>query len=210
MSRRAEAVTTEEMPGSISFCLAMLKRGDRDAAQRLWAAYFHRLVGLARSRLHGVHRGSGDEEDVALSAFKTLLVRAEQGKFPELEDRDDLWQLMYVITVRKAVELAKREHAKRRGGGAVTYLSDLEGADIERAHGAEPTPELAYQFAEECDRLLDVLGDDTLRQVARWKMDGFTNKEVAEKLGVVEQTVERKLRRIREVWSERGSHESDT
>jgi DNA-directed RNA polymerase specialized sigma24 family protein len=197
-------MATEERPGSISLCLARLKRGDRAGAQQLWAAYFHRLVSLARSRLRTVHRGSDDEEDVALSAFKSLLIRAERGQFPRLEDRDDLWQLLYVLTVRKAASLAKRERAKRRGGGAVCYLSDLEEADLERAVGAEPTPELALQVAEGCRRLLEALGDETLRRVALWKMEGSTNKEVAARLGVVEQTVERKLRRIREIWTERG------
>ena len=31
-------MSTEEIQGSISFCLAMLKKGDQAAAQRLWAA----------------------------------------------------------------------------------------------------------------------------------------------------------------------------
>jgi DNA-directed RNA polymerase specialized sigma24 family protein len=197
-------MSSEEIPGSISFCLAMLKKGDQAAAQRLWMAYFHRVVSLARSRLRAVPRGAGDEEDVALSAFKSLLIRAAQGKFPQLDDRDDLWQLLYVLTVRKAVSLSKREFAKRRGGGAVCYLSDLDGAELEGAMGAEPTPEIGSQVAEECRLLLKALGDETLRRVALWKMEGYTNKEVAAKLGVVEQTVERKLRRIRELWTERG------
>jgi DNA-directed RNA polymerase specialized sigma24 family protein len=204
MDRGAAAMATEEIPGSISFCLAMLKRGDQAAAQRLWAAYSHRLVSLARFRLRAVHRGCADEEDVALSVFKSLLMRADRGQFPQLEDRDDLWQLLYVLTVRKAVDLSKHEHAKRRGGGAVCYLSDLEGAELEQAIGPEPTPEFASQVAEECQRLLEALGDDTLCRIALWKMEGYTNKEVANKLGVVDQTVERKLRRIREAWTERG------
>jgi DNA-directed RNA polymerase specialized sigma24 family protein len=175
-------MSIDDKPGSISFCLAMLRKGDQAAAQRLWAAYFHRLVSLARSRLQRAPRGGGDEEDVALSAFKSLLIRAEQGKFPQLEDRDDLWQLLYVLTVRKAVNLSRREHAKRRGHGAVCYLSELAGAELDRAVAAEPTPELAAEMGEECRRLLEVLPDETLRRVALWKMEGFTNKEVAEKL----------------------------
>ena len=197
-------MSTEGMPGSISFCLAMLKNGDRAAAEQLWATYFHRLVNLARSRLRAVPRGGGDEEDVALSAFKSLLIRAEQGRFPRLEDHDDLWQLLYVLTVRKAVDLSKREHAKRRGGGTVCYLSDLDVAELEGAVGADPTPELASRLSEECRRLLDALGDPTLEAIAVWKMEGYTNKEVAKKLGVGEQTVERKLRRVRDIWTERG------
>jgi len=45
------------------------------------------------------------------------------------------------------------------------------------------------------------LGDDTLRAVARWKMEGHTNAEIAAKLGCVPQTVERKLRMIRRLWA---------
>jgi DNA-directed RNA polymerase specialized sigma24 family protein len=56
-------------------------------------------------------------------------------------------------------------------------------------------------MTEECRRLLDRLGDETLRAVALWKMEGYTNREIAGKLGCVEHTVERKLRSIRLVWS---------
>jgi DNA-directed RNA polymerase specialized sigma24 family protein len=57
-------------------------------------------------------------------------------------------------------------------------------------------------MAEEYRRLLDRLGDESLRAVARWKMEGWTNREVAARLGCVEHTAERKLRSIRRLWSE--------
>ena len=57
-------------------------------------------------------------------------------------------------------------------------------------------------MAEECRRLLEGLGDESLRAVARWKMEGWTNREIAARLGCVEHTVERKLRSIRRLWSE--------
>jgi DNA-directed RNA polymerase specialized sigma24 family protein len=197
-------MSSEEPTGSISLCLEMLKRGDRSAAQHLWEAYFHRLVGLARSRLQAMPRRAADEEDVALSALNSLLVRAERGAFPELEDRDDLWQLLYVITVRKSVDLIRRERARYHGGGAVTCLTDLGGAGFDAVIGSEPTPEFAGQVADQCRHLLDILDNETLRRVALMKMEGYTNKEVAAALGVIEQTVERKLRRIRERWAEEG------
>ena len=55
--------------------------------------------------------------------------------------------------------------------------------------------------ADECRRLLDVLDDDTLRSVAIWKLEGYTNHEIAGKLQCVDQTVERKLRTIRSIWA---------
>jgi DNA-directed RNA polymerase specialized sigma24 family protein len=47
-----------------------------------------------------------------------------------------------------------------------------------------------------------MLEDDELRAIARLKLEGFTNPEIAERLGVVERTVERRLNRIRRQWSE--------
>ena len=59
----------------------------------------------------------------------------------------------------------------------------------------------AARFAAEFRRLLELLGDDSLRRVALAKMEGYTNREIAEGLGCIEQTVERKLRSIRRIWT---------
>jgi DNA-directed RNA polymerase specialized sigma24 family protein len=187
--------------GSITRCIGSLKQGDLSAAQLIWQRYIHRLVGLARSRLRGTARRAADEEDVALSAFDSFFRRAEQGQFSRLEDRDDLWQILFVLTVRKAANLARRERRAKHGGGGVLALSDLEGLGADEILGAEPTPELVAQVGEECRRLLDRLGDDTLRRVAQRKLEGSTNAEIATELDCVESTVERKLQRIRALWA---------
>jgi DNA-directed RNA polymerase specialized sigma24 family protein len=175
----------------------MIRRGDREGAQRLWDKYFHRLVRLACRRLGRSRRGGGDEEDVALSALESFVLRAEQGKFPSLEDRDDLWQVLYCITVRKSIDLLRRE-SKR---GTIVSLSDLAVIETGGPIDSDPTPELAAQFADELRLLLGRLNDPTLSRIAVWKMEGYTNKEIASRVGVIEQTVERKLRRIREIWA---------
>ena len=56
-------------------------------------------------------------------------------------------------------------------------------------------------MVEEYARLLDGLGDDALRSVAVWKLEGYTNEEIAAKLGRAPATVERKLRMIRDAWA---------
>ena len=76
-----------------------------------------------------------------------------------------------------------------------------DDAAIEQVVGDEPTPEFAAQVAEEYQRLLDLLGDETLRQVAVWKMEGLTNDEIAERLDCSRRTVARKLETIRIIWS---------
>jgi DNA-directed RNA polymerase specialized sigma24 family protein len=187
--------------GSVTRWIGPLKGGDPSAVRGLWDAYFRHLVVLARAHLRGVPRRAADEEDVALSAFDSFCRAAERGRFPRLEDRGDLWQLLFVITVRKAYDLAQHEGRASRGKGRVRTLSDLEGTGLDEVLGREPTPELAAQVAEECRRLLARLGSDTLRSVALWKMEGSTNEEIAAKLGCVRFTVDRKLRAIRRIWS---------
>jgi DNA-directed RNA polymerase specialized sigma24 family protein len=188
---------------TVTHWISSLKDGDPEAAQRLWNSYCTRLVELARARLRGVSRRVADEEDVALCAFDSFCRGAECGRFPRLDDPDDLWQLLVVITVRKAYNLARRESRQTRGSGRVQAFSELEGASVE-AIAAEPTPELAAQAAEECRRLLNRLDSDSLRAVALWKMEGYTNEEIAGKLGCVRYTIDRKLRAIRQLWDSEG------
>jgi DNA-directed RNA polymerase specialized sigma24 family protein len=68
----------------------------------------------------------------------------------------------------------------------------------------EPTPELAALFAEQCRLLLDRLPNAQLRSVAQWKLEGYTNDEIAARLGCVRRSVERMLELIRTLWKGEG------
>jgi DNA-directed RNA polymerase specialized sigma24 family protein len=188
--------------GSVTNWIHQFQAGDQAAFQKVWERYFRRLVGLARKRLRGAPRGGADEEDVALSAFDSFFRRAREGRFPQLVDRHDLWQLLVLIAARKASNLAKYE--RRR---PVLRASALPGGDgrengsfFAAVIGREPEPALAAQVVEEYERLLEQLGDDNLRSVAVWKLEGYTNEEIAAKLGRSVAAVERKLSRIRLLW----------
>src|SRR5262249_46011673 len=187
--------------GSITHWIGLLKAGDPAAAQPLWEAYFRRLVALARAKLRAAPRRAADEEDVALGAFDSFCRGAKRGRFPRLDDRDDLWQLLVLITTRKAIDLVHYECRRARGGRVQTF-ADLADPEIEAllGLGGEPTPALAAQVADECRRLLGRLDEPSLRAVALWKMEGYTNQEIAARLDCVVTTVERKLQRIRRLW----------
>jgi DNA-directed RNA polymerase specialized sigma24 family protein len=194
-------------PSSDTTLLARLRAGrDSQAAQELWRRYFQRLVGLARTRLRNVSRRARDEEDVALSAFNSFFRGVDNGRFPELNDREDLWQVLMLLTERKAVNEFRREKALKRGGGNVRGDSCFAaGADsgkqgIDEIGAPGPTPELAAILTEECRRLFQVLDEPELRVVALLKMEGFTNEEIARSLDRVPRSIERKLRAIRKIW----------
>jgi DNA-directed RNA polymerase specialized sigma24 family protein len=191
--------------GSVTRWISQLKKGDRDAAEALWRAYFHRLVALARDRLRGTARRATDEEDVALAAFDSFYRRAERGQFPKLEGRDDLWKLLFVLTKRKAVDLRRREARQPGSGARGGSPGEQAELDVEQLLGSEPIPEFAALMADNCRELLDRLGDKTLRVVALGRMEGQTNAEIAARLDIVEQSVERKLQRIRDLWTREGT-----
>jgi hypothetical protein len=149
-----------------------LKAGDQDAARSLWRRYFESLARLARARLGNSPRAVADEEDAALSAFDSFCRGAAQGRFPRLDDRDDLWRVLVVIAERKAIDQANRERRQKRGGGRLDEARADAGPGLEAAAGREPTPEFAAIMAEECRLRLGELRDESLRRVALLRMEG--------------------------------------
>jgi DNA-directed RNA polymerase specialized sigma24 family protein len=200
---------------SVSQWLDGLKAGEGADIQRLWDRYFHRLVQLASARLPAHARRVFDEEDIALSAFHSFCDRVGRGQFPELTDRDDLWRLLATITSRKAIHVLRHQNRAKRGGGQVLGESalmggggggtDAPGDGIAGFLSREPTPEDAARFADDCAQLFHKLEDDTLKQIAQRRLEGHESAEIARELGVSTRTIDRKLRLIREIWSEESA-----
>lgn len=180
--------------------------GDAAAAQRLWQHYYERLLRLARAKLGSANRRVSDEEDVVLSAFHSFYQAAVTGRFPCLEDRDDLWKLLVVFTARKAIDHLRDCHRQKRGGGEIRGESAFHaGGDdgaggFEQVVGTEPTPEFAALMCEQYESLLDQLSDESLRQIALLRLENYTVDEIAEKLHCSVRTVKRRLALIRAVW----------
>jgi DNA-directed RNA polymerase specialized sigma24 family protein len=185
--------------GSVTRWIGQVKQGGESVAEgELWQRYFTRLAALARKRLDDLPPHARDEEDLALSVLKSLFLRAREGQFPELHDRTDLWQLLAKITVRKSIDRRRMAKAQKRGSGQVQSEPEYT-ENLKELASQEPPPEILVAMQEECDRLLSVLDDD-LRHIASLKLEGYSNSEIAAKLGRVERTVERKLERIRHAW----------
>jgi len=189
--------------------ISSLKRGDTRAAKQLWDGYFDRLVRLARSRLPVRFRRAADEEDVALSALRTFVRRATEGEFPEVSSGDELWRLLVRITACKTWKLMERESRQKRGGGRVMDEAALappgagdEERGIEQIVGSEPSPEFTVQIAETCERLLGLLPDKKLREVAQMTLAGHTLEEIAGRLKFSVATAGRKLQRVRALWAQ--------
>jgi RNA polymerase sigma factor (sigma-70 family) len=186
--------------GSVSGWISQLKVGDEAAAQRLWERYFGRLVRLVRARRGSTIAPGTDAEDVALSTFATFCQGMQRGRFPQLGDRNDLWRLLVVLTVRKLWHCRRDARSDKRGGG-LTHGPATE-QDLEEIASREPTPEFAAEVAEQVSRRLASLDTAELRTIAMRKLEGYTTEEIAAQLGCARSTIERRLRLIRLHWTE--------
>lgn len=186
---------------SITGWFHALRDGNHDAAAQLWKRYFHKLSNLARRQL--IHDAAYDAEDLALSVFDSLWRAAQDGRYEQLANRDELWSLLVVIAHRKMLNRRRHTSAQRRSG----RNSDTAGVlHIEGCHTAiEDTdprsrPDWEVVMAEECRHLLDLLGDRQMEQLAVLKLEGYSNGEAAEKLGMSEWALKRRLATIRKRW----------
>lgn len=192
---------------SVTRWLERLETGDDVAAEKLWNAYFDRLVHLAHGRLQAKFRKVNDAEDIALSAFHSFCRGVENKKFPGLSDRDGLWRLLVSIAIHKLLNAVRDQKRMRRGG----LFQELHGLDsssdsiaaVNQIVSREPSPEFAVEVAEQYEQMMMSLGDDELVQLATWKMEGFSNEEIAKKVNRTTRTVERKLQLIRKIWIHR-------
>lgn len=178
---------------SVTRLLRDLQGGRESAAGPLLEVYFERLVQLARKRLQGLPGLNSFEEDVALRSFHSLCRRVQSPDRPlHLSDRDELWRLLATRTISRAIDLIRRHKPGETP-------NDFE---VQTLLSREPTAEEAAEMADECRRLLDLLDEPELRQIALWKVEGYTHEEIAAKLDCVPRTIERKIRRIRMLWKD--------
>jgi DNA-directed RNA polymerase specialized sigma24 family protein len=180
-----------EASQSITRLIRAVQDGSSSAVRPLLLAYFERLVRLAGTRLRNVPGLAGYDEDLALHSFHSVYQRLRDPARPlDLACRDDLWRLLAARTIWRTIDLI-RAHRPREVPG---------DEDITQLLTREPTPGEAAELADECRRLLDSLHEPELRQIALWKVEGYTHEEIAARLDCVPRTIERKVNRIRLIW----------
>lgn len=193
---------------SVTEWLNGLKAGRADAAQKLWERYVEQVVRVANRRLGGHPRRAADEQDIAQEAFASFFRSVEAGRFPQLDDRNDLWQVLILLTDRTANKLLRRELADKRGAGKVQGESAFAGKHsgsaassfgIAQQAAAEPSPESVTALIRALESSLEKLPDEVMRQIALDKLQGYTDKEIAVRRGIALRSVERKLSIIRRI-----------
>jgi DNA-directed RNA polymerase specialized sigma24 family protein len=182
-----------------------LRDGDRRVAEQLWNAYYRRLTFFARKKLAGRVHLPQDEEDLALSALKSFCRGIERGRFQQIDNHDDLWNLLITITLHKVYRLVRDETRAKRGGNwfRVEASTDPEtSGPISNLVASDASPVFAAEVSEEFDRLLQMLPNEEYMELVILKLEGHTNQEIAANWNKAERTVERKLNLIRQIWGQ--------
>lgn len=189
---------------SITQWLQAVKAGDSFSEYQLWNRFFPKMIRIADRKLSDCRLRLGGSEDVASIAFSQFLRCVKIGRFKKMENRSDLWQVLVMLTVRRALDHIDVEMAERRGNRKLCDPGGLPDDRITMDHFADsvPTPEYLCQLAEELELRFDQLGNNRLRRVARMKLEGCFNHEIAEHEQVSVRSIERDVSAIREQWSD--------
>lgn len=195
-------------PSSVTRWIQALRDGDESAAHAIWIKYFERLSVIARRYLKTAPRRMADEEDVVVKAFTSFFEGVKDDRFKRLGSREDLWQILIMLTSRHAISQAISEKCQKRGGGAVHTESAVTGMSMENVpvaisviSGESPTPEFIAMMLQQCEHLVDSLPSKQLQNIALLRFEGYQCSEIAARINRSVRTVERKLAMIRVKWT---------
>ncbi len=203
---------TPAAPNDISLLIRRIEAGDAESASELWKYCFTRLHAYCQRKLPSNLCRILDEEDLALSAFKSFCLGAQDGKFGPIDGRDEFWKLMYCIAARKARVSVRYQQALKRGGGQVrgesVFLdgtspyqnSESAARGIEQVAQENACPVSIEAFLTDCEELFEQLDTNELRMIAMMRVEGYSVDEIADRIGCAKRSVERRLNLIRQIW----------
>ena len=168
--------------------MARLRARDGDAAREIFQRYVRQLLALARRRFATGLGHKVDPESVVQSAYKRFFQRYDGGKF-ELGGWDSLWGLLTVITLRKCAQRVAYHRAECRDATREVSAPATEaGASWREPFGREPTPLEAAELAETVEQLFAAMSEED-RPVLELSLQGYSTREISERLGRAERTV---------------------
>jgi RNA polymerase sigma factor (TIGR02999 family) len=178
------------MPGgNLTELIQRAGRGDRDAADELFAATYPELRRMAHARLRGASPGAAVLDTGSL-VHESYLRFAASGQL-RVEDRVHFLHWAGRVMRSVIVDLVRNHRAERRGGDAphVALTTQLG------VSGRDEGDEILYVH-----EAIDMLGaaDPRLAQVVEMRyFGGLSESEIAEALDVTERTVRRDWNKAR-------------
>ena len=178
-----------------------LKNGSDQAMEAMWNSKHRCLVNYAEQLFRRSNRGTSDGEGAVQSAMLSFWKGIHGQRF-EFGDDQGLMAILLTLVRRKVNRQNRAGYRQKRGGGSKHLSIDVgAGDDARQLTGPHHTnPAVLAEANEEVERLLSLLDDADLQQIAILKMEGRTDAEIANVVGRSRVTIVRKLGLIRQIW----------
>jgi len=171
-----------------------VREGDPEATTELYRRYIQRLLNVIGPHVATRFQGRFDPDDVCQSAMRSVFRLVRTGKF-HFQNDEGLWKWIVTIGLNKMRNTIRYHSAEKRDPSCEISLDDEHNRADERFMerlGSEPTPEDAAAFEELMRRVLTQL--PPLHQaVLQLRLEGCSQKEIAEKLQICDKSVRRYL-----------------
>jgi DNA-directed RNA polymerase specialized sigma24 family protein len=202
---------------SVREWLESLKHGTddaEDAAARIWVRYVGQLIREAHRRLKSLPRRAEDGEDIAQEVFQRFFRGVEENRFSSLNDRHDLWKILIMLAERTTIDHIRRQKAETRGGGRVrghsalgsTHDGSLAGGGFDTLAAPPVTPESADALIRLIQERFPQLANEELQQIALDRASNYSIAEIAQRRGISQRAVERKLDLVRQIVEREARH----
>jgi RNA polymerase sigma factor (sigma-70 family) len=174
-----------------------VEAGDADAAAEVFRHYAHRLIALARKHLDARCRAMLSGADVAQEVLNSFFRRQTHDPY-DLDSESALWGLLAEITIRKCGKWNRHfATGRRRASPTASVEADSLGPAVLAVPDRGPTPEDAAVLADLLTELYRGLKTNE-RAICELRLQGYQVREIAPRLNLTEETVSRKLGRIKD------------
>ena len=178
----------DNRPIAFDDLLEQVRAGSQEAAWDLIAYYGPKLRRIVRRRLPDSLRSKFDSIDFVQQAWKSVFLG--RAKLDKIESEEQFLAYLRGMLANKVNEEI------RHRGTAKCNVHRERALDGNRPMSSEdPTPSQIATARETWFRLLDSEGE-TEQSIVQLRYEGHSQKEIAEKLGVHENTVQRKLKAL--------------
>jgi RNA polymerase sigma-70 factor (ECF subfamily) len=192
--RGANPEPKDAAAGRLRAFLDRIRAGDELAARELLARYEAQVRLVVRRQLPRLLRSRFDSLDFLQSVWASFFRRLRAG-LEQFKDPRYLVTFLARVARNKVIDRYRQAASRKHDVHREEPLTTVESPRGELAADQDTASEIA-EAREAFDRLRDLLPTDR-REILRLKLEGFSSREIGERLGLSERTVRRTLDDLR-------------
>ncbi len=186
--------------GSITRGLRDLQAGKAGAAEVIWRRFYERVVRFADRKLTLNPDRSVDGEDIAQVALGEFCSAVQSGRYQELANREQLWDLLAVFTLNRVRKHIRACNTLKRSDPSGSR-EELSGANLLGELQSPAAPIIMQDMILHwLDRLDQEDPSGELKQIALWTLEDVSGSEIARILKKRKSSILQKIRLIRLLW----------